>query len=287
MSATSSRERRRLVGRSAGHGLGVGDRLAGVAERLVDRVREGVHGRRLRLARDDEARCRGAPSGPRRRPRRRDPSAPPPAIAPTATATARGEGLDLGGRHRPPVVGARARQRRRRLDDVEAVGALGRCAARRSRARSAAWPGPRRGSRPRARGRRRPCRRRTAARRPRRTPAARPRRRCRARPAPTPPTSPPGTPRGRRRSASASVGEVTVPVRNRRPAPRRGRSFSSGELRRPRGTRSTAGSRPRSVSVCERSGSYMLRIEACAKTSVPPRLAGWSSLPSILVGRPS
>ncbi len=30
----------------------------------------------------------------------------------------------------------------------------------------------------------------------------------------------------------------------------------------------------------------MPRIEACAKTSVPPRLAGCNALPSILVGRP-
>ena len=196
------RERRRLVGRSAGHGLGVGDGLAGVAERLVDRVRERVHGRRLRLAGDDEARCRGAPSGPRRRPRRRDPSARPTAIAPTATATARGEGLDLGGRHRPAVVGARARQRRRGLDGVEAVGALGLAArgevadvARHGRARSEEVGLERHDDvglvegvprldhlaerQQRARGRR-----------------------CRARPAPTRPTSPPGRPRGRRRSAS-------------------------------------------------------------------------------------
>ena len=36
----------------------------------------------------------------------------------------------------------------------------------------------------------------------------------------------------------------------------------------------------------ERSGSYRLSVSAWAKMSVEPRLAGWSGLPSILVGRP-
>ena len=69
------------------------------------------------------------------------------------------------GRHRPAVVGARARQRRRGLDDVEAVGALGLAPPRREVADVA------RHGRARAEevglerhDRRRPCRRRTAAR---------------------------------------------------------------------------------------------------------------------------
>src|SRR5438045_2539152 len=38
--------------------------------------------------------------------------------------------------------------------------------------------------------------------------------------------------------------------------------------------------------VCARSGSYSVRIAACAKMSVLPRLAGCCGFPSTLVGRP-
>ena len=44
--------------------------------------------------------------------------------------------------------------------------------------------------------------------------------------------------------------------------------------------------RPSYMTVWDRSGSYIFRIDACMKTSVPPRLPGCSGLPSILVGRP-
>jgi hypothetical protein len=43
---------------------------------------------------------------------------------------------------------------------------------------------------------------------------------------------------------------------------------------------------PSFVIVCERSGSYRERTDACAKRSVAPRLAGCSGLPSTFVGRP-
>src|SRR5271157_4680954 len=43
---------------------------------------------------------------------------------------------------------------------------------------------------------------------------------------------------------------------------------------------------PVNVIDCDRSGSYMSRIDACANTSLPTP-AGWSGLPSTLVGRPS
>ena len=46
-----------LVDRLDVHRLGVGHRLANVAQRLVHRVREGMHGWRLRLARNHEARA--------------------------------------------------------------------------------------------------------------------------------------------------------------------------------------------------------------------------------------
>ena len=44
--------------------------------------------------------------------------------------------------------------------------------------------------------------------------------------------------------------------------------------------------RPRWVTVCDRSGSYIERTDAWANRSVAPRLAGCSGLPSTLVGRP-
>ena len=104
-------------------GLDVPDGLAGVAERLVDRVRERVDLRRLGLARDHEARAavrlqvgghrfdegigrRGGGDGSHGD---RDRSR---------------EGLDLGRSHRTAMVGARSRQRGRRLDDVEPVRVL-------------------------------------------------------------------------------------------------------------------------------------------------------------------
>ena len=143
MSAASSRERGRLVGRPAGDGLGVGDGLAGVAERLVDRVRERVHGGRLRLAgerRGPLPRCafRSAATAATKGSGRRAPTA----IAPTAAATARAKASISAGRHRAAVVRARARERRRRLDDVEPVGVLAAAARREVAHRRAAWPGP-------------------------------------------------------------------------------------------------------------------------------------------------
>ena len=44
--------------------------------------------------------------------------------------------------------------------------------------------------------------------------------------------------------------------------------------------------RPRLITDWDRSGSYIVRTEAWANTSVEPRLAGCSGLPSTLVGRP-
>src|SRR5258708_4320234 len=46
------------------------------------------------------------------------------------------------------------------------------------------------------------------------------------------------------------------------------------------------GGSPMDVPLCEGSGSYKPRIDACAKISVPPSDAGCLSLPSIFVGRP-
>lgn len=43
---------------------------------------------------------------------------------------------------------------------------------------------------------------------------------------------------------------------------------------------------PSTRGICSREGSQRSRIEACASTSVAPRLARCSGLPSILVGRP-
>jgi hypothetical protein len=135
-------KRSRLVRRAAGNRRRVGDGVPGIAKHLVDRVRDRVHGGRLRFARHHQAparvrlqvrcncldeRIRGGGRGD--------------------GADRDGErvrkGFDLGRRHRPPMVGARARQRRRGLDGVEAVGALGLAArgevadvARHGRARS-------------------------------------------------------------------------------------------------------------------------------------------------------
>jgi hypothetical protein len=84
-------------------------------------VGQGVDRRRLRLAGQDEARAAVSLEvgrdgldegiGGRRGGDRAD-----------GHRHGRGEGLDLGRRHRTTVVGAGARQRRGRLDDVEAVG---------------------------------------------------------------------------------------------------------------------------------------------------------------------
>ncbi len=74
-------ERRQLVGRLGLDRFGDDHRLADVAERLVDRVNQRVHRRRLFVARDDQARAPVLPGGPLRvaRPtrRRRDRRCPP------------------------------------------------------------------------------------------------------------------------------------------------------------------------------------------------------------------
>jgi hypothetical protein len=129
-----------LLGR---HGFGrrhVDDGLAGVAEHVVDGVREGVHGWRLRLAGEDEraaamraeilgdgidvgvgARGRGA----------RHPGDT------QLGGDGAGEGLDLAGLHGHAVIGAPAGDGRRGFGHVETAHALGRRvepAARRERA---------------------------------------------------------------------------------------------------------------------------------------------------------
>ena len=116
-------QRGALIDRAHFRGLRVDDRRADVAERLVHRVRERMDGRRLAVAGDDEAaaarglqildershpalRRSAAPSRVRRRPR------------PARRHRAR-ERLDLRGAQRQPVIGLRARVRRRAFDGVE------------------------------------------------------------------------------------------------------------------------------------------------------------------------
>ena len=54
MSATSSRSELELIDRFGFDGVGVDDRGAGVAERLIHHVGERVNRRRLSVSRDDE-----------------------------------------------------------------------------------------------------------------------------------------------------------------------------------------------------------------------------------------
>ena len=127
MSATSSRERLRLI---AGPGLdriGVDHRRAGVAERLVDRVRRARERRRLLRRRRRRAlvpRCACRSSAAAAHPLVELRAGRSPAPAPTAerrgAARARQPRSALGAQ-RQAVVGDRAGGRRRRLDDVEPV----------------------------------------------------------------------------------------------------------------------------------------------------------------------
>ena len=93
-------------------------------------------------------------------------------------------------------------------------------------------------------------------------------------------------------SCAASVGEATASVRMRTPLAALASSSQLAEappqlllgVVLDRTVRSVGRG---CIGVCERSGSYSPSTDACAKTSVAPRLAGWSGLPSTLVGRPS
>ncbi len=129
------RDRREAIhGTSLDGGGGVGDRRAGVAQRFVHRASELVHGRRLILARHDEAaaavRLKVFGGGgdelrdllaagtwhrcPRRRRRRRSDG---------ARQLAR-DRLDLRGANGQAVIGLRSSERGRALDRVEAIGVL-------------------------------------------------------------------------------------------------------------------------------------------------------------------
>ncbi len=70
-----------------------------------------------------------------------------------------------------------------------------------------------------------------------------------------------------------NVGEVIAPVRTARPSPFRASRFCDSRMA------ATVNSphmliRPSCSTVSERSGSYRLRIEACSKIPVAPKLAG-------------
>ena len=100
----------------------IGDRGADVAERLVHRVRERVHGHRLILTSDDE---RSPAMGLKILGDRSDPRHVSTARAGGANADPRGdlprEALDVGCAHRQPMIGLGSRERRRALDRVEPV----------------------------------------------------------------------------------------------------------------------------------------------------------------------
>ena len=156
-------QRRELIDRLGFDRVGVDDRLADVAERLVHRVRERVDDRRLAVAGDDEARSavrlqilgdRGDPfdaSAARRRAAR----TAAPHRRRSRRRSARATRFDLARLQRQPMIGARAGRGRHALDRVEPVHALGvfRAPPRGEVARVAQAAGPaRRGSRRRARG---------------------------------------------------------------------------------------------------------------------------------------
>jgi hypothetical protein len=86
-------------------------------------------------------------------------------------------------------------------------------------------------------------------------------------------------------SCAARVGEITLPVRMRSPAPPfcfwASRSGPKADTKS-----SQVALRPLRTIVVERSGSYRSSTEAWVNRSVPPRLATWSGLPSHFVGRP-
>ncbi len=129
--------------------LRVDDRRAHGAQRLVDRVRDRVHGRRLRFAGDHERPRAGAPQvgGERRDPGVRDAALDRETERPRP---ARGRSPRSRAAQRQAVVGGSAGRRRRALDHVEPVHLAARrpspCAARRTRAAAAGSPGAPSGS---------------------------------------------------------------------------------------------------------------------------------------------
>ena len=107
------------------HRIGVDDRPADVAERVVQRVRQGVHAGRLVVTGDDDA---GAAMRAEILGHRREPRAHTRARGPSASAAGAELGrerprerLDVGRGERQAVIGARARHRRHALDRVEPV----------------------------------------------------------------------------------------------------------------------------------------------------------------------
>ena len=129
MSRDQLAERADLVGRARSTRREELDRLADVAQRVVDRVRQRVDLGRLRLAGHDQALAavglRGrapAPRSSRRAPASRSARA---AGAGSLDLDARGdrprERGDVARRHGQPVVGHGAGERRRALDDVQPV----------------------------------------------------------------------------------------------------------------------------------------------------------------------
>ncbi len=84
--------------------------------------------------------------------------------------------------------------------------------------------------------------------------------------------------------AAASTRDDVAGKSSARPLPL---SFRSPRARSSSFNRSNDAGADASVVSLARSGSYSCQIAACSMASVAPRLAGWSGLPSIFVGRPS
>ena len=212
----------------------------------------------------------------------------PPAGAPATPSAAGervGERVDVARPcTRTAMVGVRAGHRSARLNRIEPIQlVLGRArgaGATRSPSRSGPRPDRSRGSRRRATRRRRPCRSGRAPAPPARRPAP-----CR-RPDPTGASAPAGTCASSVAICSSSDGDEIGSVRMRRPAPPdvrcgpRASDSAVGEVA-PGLDVAAVDDRARPVRIVERRGPT-----PGPSTSVAPRLAGCSGLPSSFVGRP-
>ena len=151
-------QRRELIGRLGLHRVGIDDGCSGIAERLVHRVRQRVHNRRLAVARDHEAGAAmrleifGDGGDPLERGVVRAGLADLAdlKVGTTRSTDTNGRGdlprdaFDLAGAQRPPVIGARAGGAGHALERVQPVHAIGLLgpAPRRKVARVADAAGP-------------------------------------------------------------------------------------------------------------------------------------------------